>query len=139
MNSGCFIIVFFLLRCYVLYSSSYLIDEFRLFYYWYFENIGWFGFSLKMGMMVLFNLFDLDLLRLEGCWVCAILVLNRLVMVTWMSQNCTSPGIDVSQIDHRMEKSLLLSKWVHVLLYLWLWYRLLQSEADQAGHVAALC
>ena len=36
-----------------------------------------------------------------------------------------------------MEKSLLLSKWVHVLLYLWLWYRLLQSEADQAGHVTA--
>ena len=36
--------------------------------------------------------------------MCAILVLNRLVMVTWMSQNCTSLGIDVSQIDHRMEK-----------------------------------
>ena len=54
MNSGCFIIDIF-------------------------ENIGWFGFSLKMGMMVLFNLFDLDLLKFEGCWVCAILVHNLLV------------------------------------------------------------
>ena len=32
-----------------------------------------------MGMMVLFNLFDLDLLKFEGCWVCAILVHNLLV------------------------------------------------------------
>ena len=57
-----------------------------------------------MGMMVLFNLFDLDLLKFERCYVCAILVLNRLVMVTWMSQKCTSLGIDESQINHRMEK-----------------------------------
>ena len=36
--------------------------------------------------------------------MCAILVLNRLAMVTWMSQKCTSLGIDESQINHRLEK-----------------------------------